>query len=156
MTGPGSAVRTPGSDGWIKLVRVTTYPLSPEKDDTTRRSEFRGRPRRAFLLPDCPWPVAVVNPVQIRAFAKTDPIDAGVIAHFAEATDLEPRPLPDEQPGSWPISPSEGVRSFAMIGAQCQREQRLTAPRFRKSIARLIKALETELASRMRISTTQS
>ena len=49
-------------------------------------------------------PGAVVNPAQVRAFAKalgqrakTDPIDAGVIAHFAEATNLEPRPLPDEQ-----------------------------------------------------------
>ena len=48
-------------------------------------------------------PVVIVNPAQIRAFAKalgkrakTDPIDAGVIAHFAEATGLVPRPLPDE------------------------------------------------------------
>ncbi len=38
-------------------------------------------------------PVVVVNPAQIRAFAKaigqrakTDPIDAATIAHFAEAT----------------------------------------------------------------------
>ena len=44
-------------------------------------------------------PVAVVNPAQIRHFAQaigqramTDPIDAAVIAHFAEATALEPRP----------------------------------------------------------------
>jgi transposase len=48
-------------------------------------------------------PVIVVNPAQIRDFAKaigrrakTDPIDAAVIAHFAEATKPEPRPLPDE------------------------------------------------------------
>jgi transposase len=48
-------------------------------------------------------PVAVANPAQIRAFAKaigqrakTDPIDANVIAHFGEATGLTPRPLPDE------------------------------------------------------------
>ena len=48
-------------------------------------------------------PVVVVNPAQVRAFAKaigqrakTDPIDAAVIAHFAEATRPEPRPLPDE------------------------------------------------------------
>jgi transposase len=48
-------------------------------------------------------PVVVVNPAQIRAFAralgqraKTDPIDAGVIARFAEATRPTPRPLPDE------------------------------------------------------------
>ena len=47
-------------------------------------------------------PVVVVNPAQIRAFAKalgqrakTDAIDAGVIAHFAEAANPEPRPLPD-------------------------------------------------------------
>jgi transposase len=47
-------------------------------------------------------PVAVANPAQIRAFAKaigqrakTDPIDAGVIAHFGEATGITPRPLPD-------------------------------------------------------------
>lgn len=43
-------------------------------------------------------PVVVINPAQIRAFAKaigqrakTDPIDAAVIAHFAEATKPEPR-----------------------------------------------------------------
>ena len=48
-------------------------------------------------------PVVVVNPAQIRAFAraigqraKTDPIDAAVIARFAEATKPEPRTLPDE------------------------------------------------------------
>ena len=48
-------------------------------------------------------PLAVVNPAQIRHFAqavgqraKTDPIDAGVIAHFAEAVRPVPRTLPDE------------------------------------------------------------
>lgn len=48
-------------------------------------------------------PVVVVNPGQVRSFAralgkraKTDPIDAAVIAHFAEATAPEVRPLPDE------------------------------------------------------------
>jgi transposase len=47
-------------------------------------------------------PVAVVNPRQIRDFAKatgqlakTDALDAGVIAHFAEAVHPTPRPLPD-------------------------------------------------------------
>jgi transposase len=48
-------------------------------------------------------PVVVVNPAQVRHFAqalgkraKTDPIEAGAIAPFAEATKPEPRPLPDE------------------------------------------------------------
>src|ERR1700745_1173109 len=47
-------------------------------------------------------PVVVVNPAQVRAFAqalgkraKTDPIDAAVIAHFAEATKPPLRQLPD-------------------------------------------------------------
>jgi transposase len=47
--------------------------------------------------------VAVVNPRQVRDFAKatgtlakTDAIDAGVLAHFAEAVRPEPRPFPDE------------------------------------------------------------
>ena len=48
-------------------------------------------------------PVVVVNPAQVRAFAnalgkraKTDPIDAAVIAHFLEATKPTVRSLPDE------------------------------------------------------------
>jgi transposase len=99
-------------------------------------------------------PVAVVNPAQVRAFAKaigqrakTDPIDAGVIAHFAEATNLEPRPLPDEQTRLLADLVGRRRQIVAMMGAERQREQRLTAPRLRKSIARLVKALEKELAS---------
>ena len=49
-------------------------------------------------------PVVVVNPAQVRSFAdalgkraKTDPIDAAVIARFAGATGVKPRPLPDAQ-----------------------------------------------------------
>jgi transposase len=49
-------------------------------------------------------PVAVVNPRQLRDFAKasgvlakTDEIDAAVLAHFAQAMRPQPRPLSDEQ-----------------------------------------------------------
>lgn len=49
-------------------------------------------------------PVVVVNPRQIRDFAKatgqlakTDALDAQVLAHFAEVVRPEPRPLPDVQ-----------------------------------------------------------
>jgi transposase len=48
-------------------------------------------------------PVVVINPRQVRDFAravgklaKTDAIDAEVLAHFGEAVRPEPRPLPDE------------------------------------------------------------
>ncbi len=49
-------------------------------------------------------PLAVVNPRQVRSFAKaigrlakTDTIDAKVLAHFASAVQPTPRPLPDIQ-----------------------------------------------------------
>lgn len=49
-------------------------------------------------------PVAVVNPRQVRDFAKsmgrlakTDKIDANVLARFSEAIRPEPRAIPDEQ-----------------------------------------------------------
>lgn len=49
-------------------------------------------------------PVAVVNPRQVRDFAratgrlaKTDALDAAALAHFAEAIRPEVRPIPDEQ-----------------------------------------------------------
>lgn len=97
-------------------------------------------------------PVVVVNPAQIRAFAralgqraKTDPIDAAVIAHFAEATAPRPRPLPDEATRLLADLVTRRRQIIAMIGAERQREKRAPA-RLRKSIARLLRALEKELA----------
>ena len=95
----------------------------------------------------------VVNPAQIRAFAKavgqrakTDPIDAGVIAHFAEATNPEPRPLPDAATRLLADLVARRRQIIDMIGAERQRQARAT-PRLKKSIARLLKALAKELAS---------
>ena len=99
-------------------------------------------------------PVVVVNPAQIRAFAKalgkrakTDPIDAAVIAHFAEATKPEPRPLPDAATQLLADLVARRRQIIEMIGAERQREMRVTVPRLRKSIARLVKVLQQELQS---------
>jgi transposase len=58
----------------------------------------------ASALVEAGLPVAVVNPRQVRDFAKslgrlakTDRLDARILAHFAEAIHPEPRPLPDAQ-----------------------------------------------------------
>ena len=58
----------------------------------------------AATLAEAALPVAVVNPRQTRKFAgaigrlaKTDTIDAAIIAHFAEAIRPAPRSMPDEQ-----------------------------------------------------------
>ncbi|MGL4440939.1 MAG: IS110 family transposase [Bosea sp. (in: a-proteobacteria)] len=97
-------------------------------------------------------PVVVVNPAQVRAFAnalgkraKTDPIDAAVIAHFVEATAPVIRPLPDEETRLLADLVARRRQIVAMIGAERQREMRAPA-RIAKSIRRLVKALEKELA----------
>lgn len=108
----------------------------------------------AAALAGAGLPVAVVNPAQIRAFAKainqrakTDPIDAAVIAHFAQATGLEPRALPDEATRLLADLVARRRQIVDMIVAERQREKRVAIRHLRKSIARLLKALEKELAS---------
>lgn len=98
-------------------------------------------------------PVVVVNPAQIRSFAKaigqrakTDPIDAAVIAHFAEATKPRPRPLPDEATRLLAELVGRRRQIVEMMAAEGQRERRLTDKRLRKSIARLRRVLDKELA----------
>jgi transposase len=98
-------------------------------------------------------PVVVVNPAQVRAFAKaigqrakTDPIDAAVIAHFAEATKVEPRPLPDEATRLLADLIGRRRQIVEMMAAEGQRARRTGDKRLQRSIARLRKALEKELA----------
>jgi transposase len=107
----------------------------------------------AAALASASLPVVVVNPAQIRAFAKalgqrakTDPIDAAVIAHFAEATRPEPRPLPDEATRLLADLVARRRQIIEMIGAERQREKRTSMPRLRKSIGRVVGMLEKELA----------
>lgn len=108
----------------------------------------------AAALAAAELPVVVVNPAQVRAFAKalgqrakTDPIDAAVIAHFAEATRPQVRQLPDEATRLLADLVARRRQIIEMIGAERQREKRMTSRRLRNSIARLVKALEKELAS---------
>lgn len=98
-------------------------------------------------------PVVVVNPAQVRAFAqalgkraKTDPIDAAVIARFAEATRPEVRALPDEQTQTLADLIARRRQIVQMIVAERQREKRATVKRIKRSIERLILALEKELS----------
>jgi transposase len=108
----------------------------------------------AAALAAAQLPVVVVNPAQVRAFAKaigqrakTDAIDAAVIAHFAEATKPEPRPLPDTATRLLADLVARRRQIIEMIGAERQRETRVTIPHLRKSISRLLKTLQRELTS---------
>ena len=58
----------------------------------------------AYALKESGIPVAIVNPREVRDFAKatgklakTDALDAKVLAHFAAAIEPEPRPISDEE-----------------------------------------------------------
>ena len=100
-------------------------------------------------------PVIVVNPAQVRHFAnalgkraKTDPIDAAVIARFVEATKPEIRSLPSVQTLALADLMARRRQIVQMITAERQRAMRSTAnARLQKSIARLLKALQRELDS---------
>lgn len=108
----------------------------------------------AAALAAAELPVVVINPAQIRAFAKavgqrakTDPIDAAVIARFAEATRPPVRALPDEATRLLADLVARRRQIVEMMVAERQRQKRVTIPHLRASIDRLLKALQKELTS---------
>ena len=112
----------------------------------------------AAALAGAGLPVVVVNPAQVRAFAvalgkraKTDPIDAAVIAHFAEATKPQLRQLPDEKTRFLADLIARRRQIVEMLAAESQRARRISDHRVTRSIARLRKALEEELAELERL-----
>jgi transposase len=107
----------------------------------------------AAALAGAELPVTVVNPAQVRHYAqalgkraKTDPIDAAVIARFAEAAKPAVRALPDETTRLLADLVARRRQIVEMMTAEGQRERRASDMRLKKSIARLRKALEKELA----------
>ncbi len=97
-------------------------------------------------------PVVVVDPARVRAFAaalgrraKTDPIDAQVIAQFAAATRPPVRALPDAATQALADLVARRRQIIQMIVAEGQRAKR-AAPRAKRSIGRLLEALRRELS----------
>ena len=98
-------------------------------------------------------PVAIVNPRQVRdvrakatgKLAKTDRIDAAVLAHFAEAVRPEPRPLADEHARELSAVVLRRRQILAMTTAEANRAR--TAPKaMRKRIEAHLRWLRKELA----------
>jgi transposase len=107
----------------------------------------------AAALAGAGLPLAIINPAQIRYYAqalgkraKTDPIDAKVIARFAADIKPEVRALPDEMTQFLADLVARRRQIVEMIQAERQREKRTAVKRLRKSIARLVAALEKELS----------
>jgi transposase len=97
-------------------------------------------------------PLAVVNPRQIRDFAratgrlaKTDALDAAAIAHFGEAIRPEPRPLRDAQAQELAELVGRRRQVIEMMVAERNRRRLLQSKRLRERIDRHLATLGKEL-----------
>jgi transposase len=97
-------------------------------------------------------PLAVVNPRQIRDFAratgqlaKTDALDAKVIARFAAKVQPEARPVPDEQARALGELVARRRQVIEMMTAERNRRRQLISRRLLKSVDRLLAVLQKEL-----------
>jgi transposase len=97
-------------------------------------------------------PVAVVNPRQVRDFAratgqlaKTDALDAAVLARFAEAVGPEARPLPDAEQRALAALVARRRQLTEMLTAERSR-LRTAEPAVRGSVEAVIAFLEGQKA----------
>ena len=98
-------------------------------------------------------PLAVVNPRQIRDFAratgklaKTDRIDAAAIAHFAEAVRPAARPIADAQAQALGELVARRRQVIEMMVAERNRRRMATQRRVLKAIERHLVLLQAELS----------
>ena len=98
-------------------------------------------------------PLAVVNPRQIRDFAratgrlaKTDPIDAAAIAHFAEAVRPPVRPVASAEAQTLGELVARRRQLLEMMTAERNRRRQLTTKRLIKGIDRILAALQAQLS----------
>lgn len=107
----------------------------------------------AGLLVEAGVPVAVVNPRQVRDFAralgqlaKTDAIDAHLLAKFAEKLQPAPRPLPDAATQDLAALVTRRRQVVEMLGAERNRLPLARAP-LRRSLRDHIRWLERQLTA---------
>lgn len=108
--------------------------------------------RLCVALADAGLPVVVVNPRQVRDFAKamgilakTDPLDAFVIGRFAQA--IQPRQHPQPSPQQRELNELVARRRqlLGMRTAELNRQQQASLPKVKKSIQKLIAVLDRQI-----------
>lgn len=106
----------------------------------------------AVTLANAGLPVAVVNPSQVRAFArargqlaKTDALDARIIALFAEAVRPTPRPIPDEQARALGELVTRRRQLVDMLGVEQNRRRSVRDRRLQREVEGHIGWLEAAL-----------
>lgn len=99
-------------------------------------------------------PIVVVNPAQVRAFAravgqlaKTDAIDARILARFAQTVRPEARPLPDAAAEELAALMTRHNQLVNMRTMEINRRQQCSSRRVSKSIQTVIDMLEAQIKS---------
>lgn len=107
----------------------------------------------AAALAGARLPIAVVNPRQIRDFAratgqlaKTDALDARVIALFAERIRPEPRPLADADSRTLAELVARRRQVVEMIGMETNRLHQARNPDLQRLLRATLKVLKAQLA----------
>jgi transposase len=107
----------------------------------------------AAALAGAGLPLAIVNPRQIRDFAratgrlaKTDALDAQIIALFAERIRPEPRPLADADSQTLAALVARRRQVIEMIGMESNRLHQARDLRVQRTIKATLKTLEAQLA----------
>jgi len=97
-------------------------------------------------------PAHIINPRQVRDFArssgrlaKTDKIDAAILAHFAEALKPDLRPWPDEQQQELAALMSRRRQLVEMLVMEKNRLAMTYSPRVRKSLQTNLQSLKEQL-----------
>lgn len=141
------------------------YPNTAEGGAELTRRLARQRPERIVVeatggyerplvtrLLEAGLPVVVVNPRQVRDFAratgqlaKTDAIDAAVLARFAEAVKPTVRPLPDEKALELQALVARHGQLMKLRTAESNRREKAVSTPVRQSIDDVLATLETQL-----------
>jgi transposase len=107
----------------------------------------------AAALDEVGLPIAIVNPRQVRKFAeglgilaKTDKIDAAVIARFAEVADLTPRAVPEPERIELRALLARRHQLVEMMVAESQRESHAANRLIRRSHTLVVRQLKAEIA----------
>ncbi len=145
----GSAFRcTSDSAGLAELVR-RVQPLAPQLIVMEASGGYESIV--AVSLAEAGLPVAIVNPRQTRKFAealgqlaKTDAIDARVIAHFAEAIRPPARPMPDPVMDQLRELLARRRQLVVMINAEKQRLAKAESAVTQRSHKAMLRSLEAE------------
>jgi transposase len=108
----------------------------------------------AWLLMDAGADVSIVNPARVRMFAlgigqlaKPDPIDAGVIAHFAAVTCPAPSQKPSASQRQLTSLVDRRQQLKNMETAETNRLEMAGEPQFRKMIQKHLRWLKKEVAT---------